>query len=151
MAVNSLSYRNFQHDLRMPTTFGERVTELREAAGYPSTTKLADEIKMSQPSLSAIENGTTNVDEVKVGTFMKLVDKLHTNATYLYSGKGPIGPAINPNAEEAEAASMYRQLREPFREAWMAAGHVFRGAQPRASPSADAPFQPLPPDRKTQQ
>lgn len=125
-------------------TFAERVVQLRKAAGIRSTAKLAGLVKISQPSMWAIEKGETAPDELKTSTFMRLVVALKTNPNYLYSGTGPISPLINPNLEEAEAASLYRQLKPENQRAWMAAGYAFLNAQPTVQPSADNPFPTAP-------
>lgn len=120
--------------------FGQRIIDLRPTVGIENTSQLAVKVKIKQPTMRAIEFGYTDPERMETGTFMRLIDALHTNPHYLLKGVGPMGPLINPSTDEGEAASLSRALRKEYREAWMAAGNVFRRMQKPLPPSTDAPF-----------
>lgn len=106
------------------TLFAQRVVDLRVRVGIANPTKLAKKLKISQPSMRAIEQGDTSPDDLKAGTFMKLVDALATNPRYLFTGRGPKGPLLGAEQEESELAEMYREMHPALRAAWVAAGRA---------------------------
>lgn len=116
---------------------GERIKALRVAQGL-SGAALAKKCGIKAPSLWEIENNETK--SLKADTLMALARHLKTNATYIWTGVGHLSENLDPNAEEAEAAALYRQLRPENRVAWMAAGHALRQTQPPSKPTVDDPF-----------
>lgn len=119
-------------------TFGQRVETLRKAAKIKSVRKLAELVGVAQPTMRSIANDETNPNEIQAATFMGLVKVLRTNAFYLWTGRGPAGPQIAPDTEDAAAALLYRDLTPRMRAGWMAAGYAMRENQAGTDEPAQA-------------
>lgn len=117
-------------------TLGARVKARRKELKMtqPELAKLAG---IKQPSLSEIETGETKL--VKGDTLMRLAAALQMNPEFLRTGKGNPAPGIDPNVDEAEVLSIFRQMKKHpgVQSAWVDAGHaLLRAIQPKPKAAA---------------
>jgi transcriptional regulator with XRE-family HTH domain len=88
-------------------TIGDRIIALRTALGLKQN-QLARLIKISQPSLSAIESGKTK--ELKGPTLERACKVLRTNPDWLNHGVGAPGPIQVATDEYLEIVDLWRLL-----------------------------------------
>jgi len=116
LEVNRGTYTTTVHHFRMKTTFGERVAVLRKKARIKTPTALAKRVLISQPSMRAIELGDTDPAEIKLGTFMRLVDVLKTSPEYLWSGQEPQAGPIQISDEILRFADRITRMSDQDRK-----------------------------------
>jgi transcriptional regulator with XRE-family HTH domain len=89
--------RDVPYAIRMET-IGDRIRQCRNARGMTQL-ELAEAVGVTKGAVSQWELGGTK--NVKLSTFLRLVEVLHTTAEYLVSGQTPA------------ATGRYRAVRKP--------------------------------------
>jgi transcriptional regulator with XRE-family HTH domain len=72
-------------------TMGDRIRQLRVARGY-SQEELGSLVGVSKSAVSQWELGATK--NIKLETFLRVVEILHTDANYLIWGKDRVRPRV---------------------------------------------------------
>jgi transcriptional regulator with XRE-family HTH domain len=130
------------------SSIGKRVAELRERRGL-SAAELARRIEIKQPSIWAIENGTTK--SLRGNTLTRLCEELRTTADYLLRGMaGPGG--LELAVMEAELTFTIRALSAEKRIALIEYARFLMGQQRPAAPpiNGDARISPIRPHKPKQ-
>lgn len=103
-------------------TFGNRVKDLRKAAGLTQH-QLADRAGIAQSTLGDIERNAT---KHSLGpTAQRLAAALNVSPEWLSTGRGAMARASSADPDESEALHIYRTLPKQLRDAWMASGRAF--------------------------
>jgi transcriptional regulator with XRE-family HTH domain len=116
-------------------TIGDRIIALRTALGLKQS-QLARLIKISQPSMSLIESGTTKA--LKGPTLERACKVLRTNPDWLNHGIGAPGPIQVATEEYLEIVDLWRLLNDDSRNFLLTTARAL--ASQDAKPTVANPF-----------
>lgn len=115
-------------------TFGNRVRDLRKAAGLTQH-QLAARAGIAQSTLGDIERNATKYSQGP--TALRIAAALNVAPEWLSTGKGAMARASSADPDESEALHIYRALTPGLRDAWMASG---RALLTQIGPTAADPY-----------